>query len=741
MVSTYLGYANATKDMATTLKNVASQADTKSAQQYYDANIGSVKTVDDLLGNYRLFSYAMTAYGLSDMTYAKSMMKQVLTSDLSDPNSFANKLTDPRYRQFAAAFNFGVTTTAQTVQTTSQATTLTDAYKQSFSTEEDDAASATSYYDTQIDQVTNVDQLLGDDQLKDYVLKAYGIDPTYASDSYLKSVLTSDPTDPNSFVNTNGTDAYKQLAAEFSFNSDGTVKGTTAQTADQKTAVESQYNYAVPSFTTAVAAQYNTTYYQNNIGSITSVDQLTSDSRLFDYVKGAYGLDPKMSAYAFSQVVESDPNDPSSYAAAIGATSVLGKFNFDSNGNVPTGESVQTSDEITATTTAYSANYDAAHQTDMTNAVQNYMTRISTDTNMTDFFSSNSTDKNLLNDDDPQLYQMALQAYGIDSSQLSQSQFEKIVESDPYDPKSYVSTLNNSKYTALAKAFDVDSKGDAQAPVQPLSQNVLDTYINQYDGQATIDLTGPALTKAEATAKTDATYFAQNINQVTSVSGFLADSKLVDFVLTANHIDPKTVTTDTLKKAFASDPTNSTSFINTPAGAQFKDIVDAFNFDTKGNLTNTKMDAAQDQGNQIQTDSLYLHQTLETQDGQTDDGVRLALYFQRNAPNINSMYDILGDAALYQVITTTFNLPASMSSQDPDTQAAALGKLFDVKDLHDPTKLDALLKRFSAMYDLQNKTGNSTSSASSALTILQGTASSSSVSSSTLLSIAQLSPQ
>jgi hypothetical protein len=48
------------------------------------------------------------------------------------------------------------------------------------------------------------------------------------------------------------------------------------------------------------------------------------------------------------------------------------------------------------------------------------------------------------------------------------------------------------------------------------------------------------------------------------------------------------------------------------------------------------------------------------------------------------------------------------------------------------------------MYDLKNNTGNSTSTASSALTILQGSGSKSSgasVSSSTLLSIAQLSSQ
>src|ERR1700712_1993340 len=110
MISTYLGYTIASRDMTTTLGNIAKQAATKRDAAYYDANIGSVKTVDDLLGNYRLYSYAMKAYGLEDMTYAKGMMKQVLTSGLSPDKRFANRLTGSRYKAFAAAFNFGATT-------------------------------------------------------------------------------------------------------------------------------------------------------------------------------------------------------------------------------------------------------------------------------------------------------------------------------------------------------------------------------------------------------------------------------------------------------------------------------------------------------------------------------------------------------------------------------------------------------------------------------------------------------
>ncbi len=46
----------------------------------------------------------MTAYGLSDETNAKALVKQVLSSDLSDSSSLVYKLNDQRYLNLAKAF-------------------------------------------------------------------------------------------------------------------------------------------------------------------------------------------------------------------------------------------------------------------------------------------------------------------------------------------------------------------------------------------------------------------------------------------------------------------------------------------------------------------------------------------------------------------------------------------------------------------------------------------------------------
>ena len=55
----------------------ASQPEVELQTPYYKANIGNVKTPSDLINNYRLFSYVMTAYGLGDMTsYGKGLIKR-----------------------------------------------------------------------------------------------------------------------------------------------------------------------------------------------------------------------------------------------------------------------------------------------------------------------------------------------------------------------------------------------------------------------------------------------------------------------------------------------------------------------------------------------------------------------------------------------------------------------------------------------------------------------------------------
>ncbi|MHC2741639.1 hypothetical protein ACVMFA_007429, partial [Bradyrhizobium liaoningense] len=96
MVTTYFSYSYITHNLKQSLTRVEQQSDVAREAAYYKANIGKVKTIDDFMKDYRLYHYAMKAYGLEDMAYAKAFMKQVLESDLNDSKSFVNKLVDSK---------------------------------------------------------------------------------------------------------------------------------------------------------------------------------------------------------------------------------------------------------------------------------------------------------------------------------------------------------------------------------------------------------------------------------------------------------------------------------------------------------------------------------------------------------------------------------------------------------------------------------------------------------------------
>ena len=71
-----------------------------------------------------------------------------------------------------------------------------------------------------------------------------------------------------------------------------------------------------------------------------------------------------------------------------------------------------------------------------------------------------------------------------------------------------------------------------------------------------------------------------------------------------------------------------------------------------------------------------------------NEGVRLALYFQRKAGDITSAFGILADKALFEVVRTALALPVGMSQADIDVQAAMITKRLDLADLKDPQKVD-----------------------------------------------------
>ncbi|TAV87443.1 DUF1217 domain-containing protein (plasmid) [Rhizobium ruizarguesonis] len=724
MVSTYVSYLSVARNLNASLSSVASQATVSRDSAYYKENIDKVTTVDEFMGDYKLYSYAMKAYGLDDMTYAKAFMKKVLESDLSDSSSFANSLSDGRYAEFAAAFKFGGKT--KTAQSDVQRDNLLDAYEESFDTEADDIADETDYFEDNISSITSVDEFLSSSRLKNYALTAFGLSTEYTSSSFLKQVLTSDLDNADSFVNQLGDDVYVSLARAFNFNEDGSTDGD-LMSEDQISLVSSAYAVASSTIASTETGEAYDTYFAAEIGNITSVDQLMSDDKLVGYLRIAYGLsDDESDSYISAALKSAD------IAEAIGLSDLHDAFNFDEDGALADGDTAQTSNQTATTTAAFDENYQVLVANASTeDATDNYTTRIASVTSIDDFLVSNDDDDDDDNDDLPELWEMALRAYDIDPDSVSRSEVRKILESDPSDSKSYVNSLDDDRFVAFRKAFNFDDNGDVTVPLQAMSESVVDDYAAYYKQNKIRYLEGDELTEATDAANDEITYFREQMATITTASEFLADDRLVSFALEAKGLDPDDVTSDELEKMFSSDLDDEDSYVNKLDDNRFGELVGSFNFDQDGNISADPTGTVQQRGDVLETIDSYVRLTLEDDQGDSNTGVRLALYFERKAPEISNAYDILGDSALFEFFTTTFNLSSYVSNMDVDKQAEMVDNFIDMKDLSDPDKVDDLIQRFTAMYDMANGTGTT----SSALSILTGSAT---ISADTLLAVAQL---
>ncbi|RQH16406.1 DUF1217 domain-containing protein [Bradyrhizobium sp. RP6] len=684
MVSTYFSYNYISRHLKQSLTRVEQQTDVAREAAYYKANIGKVKTIDDLMNDYRLYHYAMKAYGLEDMAYAKAFMKKVLESDLSDAKSFVNKLVDKRYREFAAAFSF-TGGTKPVAQSEDQIDEMIGLYTATKKSQVDALADDTKYYNAQIGSISSADQLLNNDRLRNYVYSAFGIDQNKWPRDTISQVLRSDPSDPNSYVNTT-------LASQ--------LTGLNAQLAQAKSDV---------SATNTKIADYTAQLLQPGADvNQLKVQILVEKYHLESYTKSVASLSDQI--------------------ATIGdLVDLAGAFEFSPDGSLPPGVSAQTAANVTLTAKRFddskSAVYAAASPLNEVLAIRQFRNAI---LNIKSVQALVST---------PAVYDFALGAVGLDPQAVSPDTVKAVLESNLSNPKSFVYTLKDNRYVELARAFNFDAKGNLTTPlVAQDPAKVLQIAKNYVI--AVLKEASPEQQKAvREQAQKDATSYKEAIAGIDSVSDLLANRKTVDFILVAKGLDPKKVSTDYLNKIFASDLNNPKSFANTESDPRFAEIVESFNFDSKGNVARLAMIGPQKQHQLRDTQANYLQQSLEQQQGNTNPGVRLALYFQRKAGEITSAYDILADKALSEVFRTTFNLPDSMAAMPIDQQAKFVDKFMKIKDLSDPAKVEKLLGRFSAIYDVKNSQSIGQGQ-SPLLSLFQG--SSSGVSESTFLAIAKL---
>ncbi len=230
------------------------------------------------------------------------------------------------------------------------------------------------------------------------------------------------------------------------------------------------------------------------------------------------------------------------------------------------------------------------------------------------------------------------------------------------------------------------------------------------DGVFGYDATLGELEGDQALGKAESQYYDRTILTVSSVDQLLKDQRLKAYIVKAYGLGTD-ASDDTLRRVLTSDQLDQRSFVNKSNNAAYKALAADFNFNSDGTVARSAVGLAQDKVDVVRTQALYYRQKVEADAGSENEGVRLALYFERKASSITSAYSILADKALLKVAQTALGLPASMSLLDIDRQADLLAKRIDLADFKDPSKVQAFLSTFAAKWEIDNSTATSQSPA------------------------------
>ncbi|MCW2283459.1 hypothetical protein M2323_001127 [Rhodoblastus acidophilus] len=226
------------------------------------------------------------------------------------------------------------------------------------------------------------------------------------------------------------------------------------------------------------------------------------------------------------------------------------------------------------------------------------------------------------------------------------------------------------------------------------------------------------MTAADPTVAQATKYFQANIGAITTPAQLVNNPRIFNYVMSAFGLSDMTYAKSLIQQALEQGTSSSSALAVKLNNPNITALVKAFDFSTYGTATTAQSSASSDVVDK------YVMQTLETNQGNTNPGVQLALYFQQNASKITDGYSILADKNLLSVVQTTLGISSYTSAQSVDSQAAQFDKLLTYSDFQDPAKVQTFLERFTAEYDVQNPTASS--STSSVLSLFDASSSSSS---------------
>jgi hypothetical protein len=185
-------------------------------------------------------------------------------------------------------------------------------------------------------------------------------------------------------------------------------------------------------------------------------------------------------------------------------------------------------------------------------------------------------------------------------------------------------------------------------------------------------------------------YFRANIAEAKTAKDLVKDQRLFEFALTAYGLGEKSSHNAFMRQVLEEDPLDPQSMANRLSDPKFREIAMKFNY---ANMKGLNLSSKSWQDGLVDSYVAWKHEEAV---GQQNPNLRLAMYFQRKAGEIQNWYDVMGDKALYEVVRSGLNLPSQLSNMDVDRQKALFERKADLADFKDPAKIDRMVQTFLA---------------------------------------------
>jgi hypothetical protein len=165
-------------NQARDVKLTAAQPTVQHTIAAFTKAVTGAKSVAQLLANPAVMKVLLTANGMGDQIGNTAIVTKVLTSNLSDPKSLANTLTDSRWKTLAHTYDFAANG-LKPIQDPKTLATIANGYAQvTWQHTQDTVTPGLSNalaFKAKASTISSVDQILGDPVMRDVVTTALGV--------------------------------------------------------------------------------------------------------------------------------------------------------------------------------------------------------------------------------------------------------------------------------------------------------------------------------------------------------------------------------------------------------------------------------------------------------------------------------------------------------------------------------------------------------------------------------------